>query len=687
MRDRAVVKRIVAAITNERALSLVVAFDLAFAQPTLDLLGRNAEFFVAHDSSPLQMIGVVLLLSVGLPLLLALCVRLAGAIHPVAGNSLHLGLLATLIAVAVLHVLGRTLGEVPATALMIASLVAAVGVTYLFATSSAFRSSLRLGALVPVALIVWFVFVSPAGRLLRPVEISITPLATSDTPPIVMLIFDELPLTTLMDEEGGIDENLFPNFARLARSSTWFRNATTVAIMTSRAVPSLLTGRYAGPRQLPTYSDHPANVFTLLRDSYRFIDAEPITQLCPPSACQTVTTGSSSLVGDIALVAAHATFPAELTEGLPPVDQGWAGFAPQRGGGDPDRALEFARFVSSIQPRAEPTFYLGHFLLPHLPWSFLPSGQTYPADFDPPGQVDLAHRVGRGWADDPWLVKQGYQRHILQTRFLDGLIGDLLDRLEATGLYDEAIVIVTSDHGAAFRPGLARRAERPPAHRETVHVPLFIKLPGSSGGEINDAPVESVDVIPTIMAAIGARTEGFDGRPAYEIALDERHSRRLMIEGRTRWHDSDWTDALAVARAKYRKLGDGDDPFNIWHLVPPGTAQLLGRKVAAAPIERGENTTALLDDPDAYEDVDPSGPTLPALLGGLLRFSDSPRSPAVVVALNGRIVAVTRASGTESARRFYAMIPPASFVPGRNTLRLFTVDHETSALLEVLIED
>jgi arylsulfatase A-like enzyme len=682
-------KRVLGTIANERALSLVVAFNLAFAQPTLDLLGRNAEFFVAHDSGPLQIIEVVLLLSVGLPLLLALLVGLAGAIRPVAGRALHLGLLTVLGAVTVLHVLSRAFTGVPGPALIIFSGVAGVGVAYLFASSPSFRFSFRFGVLVPVALIAWFVFVSSAGRLLQPAEGGITPVSTSDSPPIVIIVLDELPTTTLMDRTGHIDEEMFPNFARLAESSTWFRNAATVTIMTTQAVPSLLTGRYAQRGQLPTYNDHPSNIFTLLRDSYRIVAAEPITQLCPPRACRSVSMESSRLVDDIALVAAHAILPVDLTKGLPPVDEGWSGFAAR--GNDPGergRAQEFADLVSSIRPENKPTLYLGHFLLPHMPWSFLPSGQTYPADPKVPGQRKLRDRVGKGWIDDPWPAKQGYQRHLLQTRFLDGLIGDLLDHLQETGLYDETMLVVTSDHGVAFRPGHPRRADGPPAHHETLHVPLFVKRPGHSGGEINDARVETVDVVPTIMDLIGAPTSGFDGRMAFDTPLDEERPRRLMAPGQTRQFDSDWPDARRVARDKYRKLGTGSGPLNLWRIAPPGTAQLIGHRVDDAEIDTSDNTTASLDNPAANEDVDPLGPNLPALLSGRLRFlNDHRRQTTVAVAMNGRIAAVTRTYGTESTRDFYAMIPPASFVKGHNTVRLFTVDNKTLSLMELPIED
>ena len=66
------------------------------------------------------------------------------------------------------------------------------------------------------------------------------------TVPIVHVVFDELPLSTLVGADGDIDAKLFPNFARLARASTWYRNATTVNDLTAAAVPAQLTGEQPG---------------------------------------------------------------------------------------------------------------------------------------------------------------------------------------------------------------------------------------------------------------------------------------------------------------------------------------------------------------------------------------------------------------------------------------------------------
>ena len=61
---------------------------------------------------------------------------------------------------------------------------------------------------------------------------------------IVMVVFDELPLTSLIGTGGRIDAGRYPSFARLASTSTWYRGATAVHDSTALALPAMLDGRY-----------------------------------------------------------------------------------------------------------------------------------------------------------------------------------------------------------------------------------------------------------------------------------------------------------------------------------------------------------------------------------------------------------------------------------------------------------
>src|SRR4051812_27316224 len=49
--------------------------------------------------------------------------------------------------------------------------------------------------------------------------------APDGPPPVVMIVFDEFPTTSLLDAHGRIDAVRYPNFARLARDANWFPQA------------------------------------------------------------------------------------------------------------------------------------------------------------------------------------------------------------------------------------------------------------------------------------------------------------------------------------------------------------------------------------------------------------------------------------------------------------------------------
>ena len=73
------------------------------------------------------------------------------------------------------------------------------------------------------------------------------------------------------------------------------------------------------------------------------------------------------------------------------------------------------------------------------------------------------------------------------------------------GVYDQALVIVTADHGASYRESTPRRGISVRNLADIVRVPLFIKLPGQRDGAIVDGIAESVDVLPTIADVLGMR--------------------------------------------------------------------------------------------------------------------------------------------------------------------------------------
>ena len=180
--------------------------------------------------------------------------------------------------------------------------------------------------------------VVPAAFLLNPgiagllagSEESALDVAFGATPPVVVVIFDQLPLISLLDADGRIDPVLYPNFAALAGESRWFRNASAIAEYTSFALPAILTGNYPERGRLPVAADHPENLFTLLGGRYRLHVQEPLTELCPEALCPPRRAPPIALLAgilsDLAVVYLTVVLPDDLAARLPPVTQGWRDF-------------------------------------------------------------------------------------------------------------------------------------------------------------------------------------------------------------------------------------------------------------------------------------------------------------------------------------------------------------------------
>jgi len=111
--------------------------------------------------------------------------------------------------------------------------------------------------------------------------------------------------------------------------------------------------------------------------------------------------------------------------------------------------------------------------------------------------------------------------------FLDAQIGRLLDGLAAEGVLEDALVVLTGDHGETFwehgdvwNHGLW-------VYDTTVRVPLILRFgDGSFGGSVVADSVSTVDVVPTLCDLLGIpapeRVEGTSLVPALETGAIAR---------------------------------------------------------------------------------------------------------------------------------------------------------------------
>jgi Sulfatase len=503
-----------------RGAQLLAASSFALAQPLFDLLGKNAEFFAVRGSTPSDIVVFALVVTF-VPALVLFAVEAAvGAVSRRASFALHLVFLAGLGAVFGVQALKRL--EIHGTTVLIAGAVlVGLAVALAFWRLQPARSFLTVLVAAPFVFLGVFLFDTPVEKLVFPNEQLRAAVANVRHPtPIVLLLFDEFPVIDLENGKGEIDAGRYPNFARLARRSVWFRNTTTVSASTTFAVPAIPTGSPPKRGSLPIVQDYPNNLFTLLGGRYRMEVTESQTRLCPKRLCKRkhpdTASRLSSLYSDARIVYLHLLAPPALEEPLPVIDESWTNFGADTTGNLGEgtklpkidmrtfykgRVRAFNRFVASFRPpgRGPPTLYFIHVLLPHTPWVFLPDGRGRAL-----ARTKAPGRVGERWYDSD-LAVQAWQRHLLQVGYTDRLLGHFLRRLHETGLWDKALIIVTPDHGISFRGGDLRRHPTRTNLAELAFTPLFVKLPGEQDGRVVDRHVVTVDILPTIADVIGVK--------------------------------------------------------------------------------------------------------------------------------------------------------------------------------------
>lgn len=153
--------------------------------------------------------------------------------------------------------------------------------------------------------------------------------------------------------------------------------------------------------------------------------------------------------------------------------------------------------------------------------------------YDPHGPFDRAPEVAPlevGWARDPAALARipAYQRidgisdpHFYERRYAGAVeradqdVGRLLAALKAAGRYDDALIVLTADHGESFTERELWFDHGTHASVEQLRVPLIIKYPGGAGaGTTDERLVSLVDLAPTILDQLGLPAlPGADGQP------------------------------------------------------------------------------------------------------------------------------------------------------------------------------
>src|SRR6185436_14520939 len=167
--------------------------------------------------------------------------------------------------------------------------------------------------------------------------------------------------------------------------------------------------------------------------------------------------------------------------------------------------------------------------------------------------------------------------------YADELVGRFLDRLNARGLLDRAIVAVVSDHGE----GLGDHGEAEHGlllYREALRVPWILRLPGGQRGGTRVAGTAAlVDVAPTLLALAGVGAAGMDGQ-SLTPALTARRIADRTVYAETlypRLHFG-WSDLASAVDGRYHYIHAPTPELYDVAADPGERANLAGAKDSTA---------------------------------------------------------------------------------------------------------
>ena len=110
---------------------------------------------------------------------------------------------------------------------------------------------------------------------------------------------------------------------------------------------------------------------------------------------------------------------------------------------------------------------------------------------------------------------------------LDANLGRVVAKLKERGLYEDTLLIYTSDHGCHFKTKVGDRTPggfddyKRNCYENTVHIPMIISGPGFRGGRKVEEMVSLLDIPKTIVTAAGADPSGMRGDPLQLVAERE----------------------------------------------------------------------------------------------------------------------------------------------------------------------
>ena len=365
----------------------------------------------------------------------------------------------------------------------------------------------------------------------------------------------------------------------------------------------------------------------------------------------------SQAFSDASIVYGHRVLPSSLRDHLPPIDNSWGAYGAEarqqrrrrrRRGHREHRTRLFDGRVahawaaaSRRRQRPRSSRDVGRRnrchhgcsgaarppqRSPHFPWKLSRSGYTTTYS-----QASRPEAIDRDQPGYDFRIRVEFQLHSMQTGAVDALLDEALEQLMSLPTWDDTLLVVTSDHGISLTPPDVDRRRVPEANRAEVYrVPLFIKAPGQTTGEIRDDSAQTIDIVPSIVDLLDIEVDDnweFDGHSLYDGS--ERPTLPRLCRPMSK---RPWRSPNGDPRSSPATTGSG------WQ--PSARTATSSEDISDLTIGLPSRYTATLRDEALLEDLPTDEGSMPYVLTGTVAGPSDDAPPELLAAVNGRIAGV-----------------------------------------------
>ena len=246
--------------------------------------------------------------------------------------------------------------------------------------------------------------------------------------------------------------------------------------------------------------------------------------------------------------------------------------------------------------KRQPVFMWLHTLPPHAP--YLPVA-PYKYRLLPAGQLDtwpqfLADNLRYRPAQQSE-VDRHHLRYKESIMAADHALGWLFEQLRAKGRWENALIIVSADHGESFEKGYMGHAG-PDLHDALINIPLVVKMPHQHLGQVITQPTSQADLAPTLIELSKAKANpAMEGRsivrllkgehqepsPVFAMSLERSSRFAALKEGRVAVIQGPWKLIYDIGRRTGSLYNLNEDPEELrdLHTLRPREVEQLIRTV------------------------------------------------------------------------------------------------------------